>query len=71
VAVLFPARGSESGRISARDSAGCHASIFFTACAILQCLLERVLSHSARYIDSFLCAPNLYSACWRCSNVPG
>jgi hypothetical protein len=28
-AVSFPARGSESGRISARDSAGCRAPNFF------------------------------------------
>jgi hypothetical protein len=40
---------------------------FLTARAILQRLLEHVFSHSARYIGSFLCAPNLYNACWKCS----
>jgi hypothetical protein len=33
----------------------------------LQRLLERVFNHHARNIGGFLCAPNLYSACWRCS----
>jgi hypothetical protein len=50
---LFPARASESGRISAWDSAGCRAPNFFTARAILQRLLERVFNHYARNIGGF------------------
>jgi hypothetical protein len=33
----------------------------------LQRLLERDCNHCARNIGGFLCAPNLYNACWRCS----
>jgi hypothetical protein len=33
----------------------------------LQHLLERIFNHYACNIGGFLCALNLYSACWRCS----